>query len=90
MNCDTLAKLWWKQTQETRPTHQGRLPGECIEVKIQGIAVKQHLEEALYAHCAQPAIMATWHQRRRMNVQQQQDIDWHLIHKAMKRIPHAR
>jgi hypothetical protein len=48
------------------------------------------LEEALFAHCAQPAIMTTWHQRCQMNAQQQQDIDWLFIKKAMKRILHAR
>jgi hypothetical protein len=90
VNCDTLAKLWWKQTYDTQTIQQGRLPGECLEIKLQGIAIKQHLEEAIFAHCSQPAIMTTWHQRRHINIQQQQDIDWALIHKAMKRIPHAR
>lgn len=89
VNCDTLAKLWWKHTYDIQAISQGHLPGECVEVKLQGIAIKQHLEDALFAHCSQPAIMTTWHQCRRMNAQQQQDIDWLLIKKAMKRISHA-
>jgi hypothetical protein len=37
VDCDTLAKLWWKQTHLHPHTFNGRLPGECPEIHIQGI-----------------------------------------------------
>ena len=60
VNCYTLAKLWWQQTHTNPETNSGQLPGECLEVTIQGRTIKQNLEATLFvAHCAEPTIMAT-------------------------------
>ena len=90
VDCDTLAKLWWKQTHINPQIFNGRLPGECTELHIQGVAIKQHLDESIFSHCSRPAILQTWQRRRNMSTQAQISIDWNLVHTAMKRIPHAR
>ena len=90
VDCDTLAKLWWKQTHSKPTVFRGKLPGECRELSVQGMAIKQHLEDTIFAHCSQPAILQTWQLRRNMSKEAQINIDWPLINKAMKRIPHAR
>jgi hypothetical protein len=90
VDCDTLAKLWWKQTHIHPQIFHGRLPGECPEVHIQGMAIKQHLDESIFSHCSRPAILQTWQRRRNMSPQAQLSIDWNLVQIAMKRIPHAR
>ena len=90
VDCDTLAKLWWKQTHIDPQIFNGRLPGECTEIHIQGVAIKQHLDESIFSHCSRPAILQTWQRRRNMSTQAQISIDWNLVHTAMKRIPHAR
>ena len=90
VDCDTLAKLWWKQTHINPQIFNGRLPGECMELHIQGVAIKQHLDKSIFSHCSRPAILQTWQRRRNMSTQAQISIDWNLVHTAMKRIPHAR